>query len=274
MISYPNAKINIGLRVIGKRSDGYHDLITVFYPVPGLHDTLEIESSDRFSFAQTGIAVDCPPDKNLIIKTYHAMQDRYPEIGAVAIRFKKAIPFGAGLGGGSADAAFTCRMLNELFHLGLSDQQMEDIVSPLGADCAFFIQNRPRLATGIGNIFSDTKVDLQGWNLVVVKPNVAVPTRDAYMGLNAPTQYNEERELRIFRTIIDQPVETWQELLVNDFERTVFALHPEIEHIKQQLMDMGATYAAMSGSGASVFGLYRQPVKVNIPDCFVHIEKL
>ena len=157
MILYPNAKINLGLAVMRKRADGYHDLETIFLPVTELHDELEVmplatSSEQPYTFVQEGIAVDCSPEDNLIIRAYLAMRDRYPQVGPVAIRFRKLIPFGAGLGGGSADAAYMVKAVNTLFSLGLTDEEMETIVSPLGADCAFFIQNRPRYAEGIGNI--------------------------------------------------------------------------------------------------------------------------
>ena len=254
MTLYPNAKINLGLAVVSKRPDGYHNLQTVFLPVPGLHDELEITPAESFSFVQEGLTIDCPPKDNLIIRTYTLAQENYPQVGNVHIRFRKNIPFGAGLGGGSADAAFTLKALNLIFSLGLSDKQMEDLITPLGADCAFFIQNRPRMAEGVGNIFSEVPSALteqlkNKW-LLLVKPDCAVSTADAYRGV---TPQAPETTLE---TSVSQPVSTWMNTVRNDFEPSVFRAYPAIAKVKQQLLDMGAVYAAMSGSGATVFGLF------------------
>ena len=180
MILYPNCKINIGLRVISKRADGYHNLETIFYPILGLYDVLMITASGQFSFVQDGLAVDCPAEDNLILKCYRRMQARYPQIGNVSIRFTKRIPFGAGLGGGSSDAAHTAIALNELFELGLSREQLAEEVAPLGADCAFFIYNTPCLAEGIGEILTPIPFTLSGFRLVMLKPDIHISTREAY----------------------------------------------------------------------------------------------
>lgn len=183
MLLYPNCKINLGLRVVRKRPDGYHDLETIFVPIYGLHDELEVNTSDAFSFVQEGIAVDCSAENNLIVKCYRNMAAKYPQIGNVAIRFKKNIPFGAGLGGGSSDAAHMAIALNKLFALGLSKEQLAQEVACLGADCAFFIYNTPCYAEGIGDKLTPIDLDLRGIRIVLVKPDEAVSTREAYSGI-------------------------------------------------------------------------------------------
>ena len=263
MVFYPNCKINIGLRVVRKREDGYHDLETIFYPVYGLHDELEVnrvsgignrESGVRFSFVQEGLAVDCPAEDNLIIKCYQRMRAKYPQIGDVRIRFKKNIPFGAGLGGGSSDAAHMAIALNEIFALGLTREQLAEEVRPLGADCPFFIYNTPCYAEGIGDKLTPISLDLSGLRLIMIKPNCGVSTREAYSGIIR----HPEVEGQIKQALQDrQSFADMRPLLVNDFEQTVGPLHPEIAEIKQRLLDAGAVYAAMSGSGSTVFGLFQ-----------------
>lgn len=269
MIVYPNAKINVGLRVVGKRPDGYHDLETIFYPIPGLHDVLEVEPADALVLEQHGIVVDCPPEQNLIMRCYQLVRERFPkQVTPVHIRFTKQIPFGAGLGGGSADAAFMVRALNDLFSLGMSIEEMEALVGTLGADCAFFVQNRPQMAEGIGNIFSPTDLDLSGLWIALVKPETAVSTREAYAGLHIDAQAPR------LKGVSGVSQTKWQQVYVNDFEKTIFPLHPEIAAIKEQLLSTGAVYASMSGSGATVFGLFAERPQVDFPNCFVHIEQL
>ena len=263
---FPNCKINIGLRVVRKREDGYHDLETIFYPVMGLHDELEVEAitnnttqhyttlHDSIQFLQEGLAVDCHAEDNLIIKCYQRMRAKYPQIGDVRIRFKKNIPFGAGLGGGSSDAAHMAIALNEIFALGLTREQLAEEVRPLGADCPFFIYNTPCYAEGIGDKLTPISLDLSGLRLMMIKPNCGVSTREAYSGIIR----HPEVEGQIKQALQDrQSFADMRPLLVNDFEQTVFPLHPEIAEIKQRLLDAGAVYAAMSGSGSTVFGLFQ-----------------
>ncbi len=255
MLLYPNCKINIGLRVVRKREDGYHDLETIFFPVMGLHDELEVErvSDNGFSFIQEGLTVDCPTEDNLIIKCYQRMRKKYPQIGNVRIRFKKNIPFGAGLGGGSSDAAHMAIALNEIFALGLTKEQLAEEVRPLGADCPFFIYNSPCYAEGIGDILTPISLDLRGLRLVMIKPNCGVSTRTAYSGIVR----HPEAEGQIKQAMIEgRTFKDMLPLLVNDFEQTVFPSYPEIADIKQRLLGAGAVYAAMSGSGSTVFGLF------------------
>ncbi|MCQ2346058.1 MAG: 4-(cytidine 5'-diphospho)-2-C-methyl-D-erythritol kinase [Paludibacteraceae bacterium] len=243
---FPNCKINLGLRVVRKREDGYHDLETIFYPIYGLHDELEVStssSSDCIEMETEGISLDCRQDDNLVVKCYRMMAEKYPRVGHVKVSMKKCIPFGAGLGGGSSDAAFMAKALNELFDLGLSKEEMAKDVAKLGADCAFFIYNVPCYATGIGDRLKEIDLNLSGKRLVMIKPDVYVSTKEAYAGIipsgegKAPNGGN---------------MQDW----VNDFEKTVFAVHPELGEIKQTLSDAGAEYAAMSGSGSTLFGLF------------------
>ena len=253
MLLFPNCKINIGLRVIRKREDGYHDLETIFYPVYGLHDELQVETADHFEFIQEGLAIDCPAEDNLIIKCYQRMRAKYPQIGDVHIRFKKNIPFGAGLGGGSSDAAHMALALNDIFALGLTEKQLAEEVRPLGADCPFFIYNTPCYAEGIGDELTPISLDLSGLRLVMIKPNCGVSTKEAYAGIvrHPEVEGQIKQALEEGKALTDM-----HPLLINDFEQTVFPLHPEIAEIKKRLQDAGAVYAAMSGSGSTVFGLF------------------
>ena len=269
MILYPNCKINLGLRVVRKRPDGYHDLETIFVPIYGLHDELEVIVNDKMSavsplndataspndvsFTQEGIAVDCKPEDNLIVKCYRQMQAKYPQIGAVKVRFKKNIPFGAGLGGGSSDAAHMAIALNELFDLGLSKEELAAEVATLGADCAFFVYNVPCFAEGIGDKLTPIELDLKGTRIVLIKPEEGVSTKEAYSGIQIKDNGQWTMDKNVSADLIAQN----NELLVNDFEATVFPLHPIIGEIKKRLLDAGAYYASMSGSGSTVFGLFK-----------------
>ena len=253
---YPNCKINLGLRVIRKREDGYHDLETIFVPIYGLHDELEVTKTEpssfhlsTFTFQQEGLAVDCKPEDNLIIRCYQQMASQFPQIGPVTIRFKKNIPFGAGLGGGSSDAAHMAIALNELFELGLSKEQLVNVVRPLGADCPFFIYNTPCYAEGIGDQLTPIDLDLKGTRIVLIKPNEGVSTREAYSGIVLHPEASGKLLTEWKNVSGDSPV--------NDFEQTVFPLHPIIADIKKRLLDAGAYYASMSGSGSTVFGLFK-----------------
>jgi 4-diphosphocytidyl-2-C-methyl-D-erythritol kinase len=254
MLLFPNCKINIGLRVVRKREDGYHDLETIFYPVYGLHDELEVEPAEEFAFLQDGLVIDCLPTDNLIYKVYKRMQEHFPQIGNVKITFKKNIPFGAGLGGGSSDAAHMAIALNEIFSLGLTREQLAEEVRPLGADCPFFIYNTPCYAEGIGDKLSPITLDLSGLRLVMIKPNCSVSTKEAYAGIVR----HPEAEGQIKQALAEgKSLTDMSPLFINDFEQTVFPIHSEIAEIKQRLLSAGALYAAMSGSGSTVFGLFQ-----------------
>ena len=268
MLLYPNCKINLGLRVIRKREDGYHDIETIFVPIYGLHDELEVSIIDGMSaasplnggliFEQEGIVVDCEAEDNLIVKCYRQMKAKYPtKVGNVAVRFKKNIPFGAGLGGGSSDAAHMAIALNELFELGLSKEQLAAEVAVLGADCPFFIYNRPCFAEAIGDQLTPIELDMKGIRIVLIKPDEGVSTREAYSGITRHPEVAGQ-----IKSVLCQakPVCTLlgeAGLFVNDFEATVFPGHPVIAAIKKRLLDAGAFYAGMSGSGSTVFGLFK-----------------
>lgn len=259
--------------MIRKREDGYHDLETVFVPIYGLHDKLEVTVKGRkgertngrqdertnvngdFSFKQEGIVVDCKAEDNLIIRCYQQMAAKYPQIGPVDIRFRKNIPFGAGLGGGSSDAAHMAIALNELFGIGLSREQLAAEVRPLGADCPFFVYNTPCFASGIGDKLTPVDLDLNGLRIVMVKPEEGVSTREAYSGIVR----HPEAEGEILAALANHqsPInQNGQSAFINDFEQTVFPLHPVIAQIKERLLEAGALYASMSGSGSTVFGLF------------------
>lgn len=257
MITYPNAKINLGLNIVEKRPDGYHNLETVFYPI-NLQDALEVnllEGEEEFSLKVSGVPIEGEPENNLVVKAYRLLKKDYPEMPAIDIHMYKHIPTGAGLGGGSADAAFMIKLLNDKFKLNLSIEKMEEYAAILGADCAFFIQNKPVFATGIGNIFEPIQLSLKGYYLVLVKPDIFVSTKDAFAHI-IPTQPTQS-----LKEIIRMPVETWRATMKNDFENSVFQKFPEIAAIKDKLYDLGAVYASMSGSGSSVYGIFREQVE-------------
>ena len=259
MILYPNCKINLGLRVIRKREDGYHDLETIFVPIYGLYDKLEVNKAEHFSFRQEGITVDCDPEDNLIVRCYRQMAANYPQIGNVSVRFKKNIPFGAGLGGGSSDAAHMALALNELFQLGLTKAQLAEEVRSLGADCPFFIYNTPCYAEGIGDKLTPIDLDLKGTRIILIKPNEGVSTREAYSGIRP-----HPKDAQRIMTAVAQSKKSLlsfdfslSAIFINDFEATVFPKHPIIADIKKRLLEAGAYYASMSGSGSTVFGLFK-----------------
>ena len=265
MILYPNCKINVGLRVVRKREDGYHDLETIFVPVYALHDELEVDriqnadykTQTDIAFKQEGIAVDCKPEDNLIVKCYRQMKAKYPQIGAVKVRFKKNIPFGAGLGGGSSDAAHMALALNELFNLGLRKEELAKEVAGLGADCPFFIYNVPCYAEGIGDQLTPIDFDLKGVRIVMLKPEEGVSTKEAYSGITRHPEVAGQIKSVLCQSEGRSVFCQQSSLFVNDFEATVFPHHPIIADIKKRLLDAGAYYASMSGSGSTVFGFFK-----------------
>ena len=263
MITYPNAKLNLGLNVVAKRADGYHDLETVFYPVP-ITDALEVFPMDPdfpsavdCDLKVTNLHIEGDEQKNLVVRAYQLLKQDFPTLPRIHAHLYKGIPTQAGMGGGSSDCGFMITLLNRQFQLGLSDQQMIDYAARLGADCAFFVLNQPCYAEGIGERLQPIALDLTGWYLAVVRPDIPVSTREAF-SLIVP-----QHPAQNCRDVVMQPVETWRDALTNDFEKSVFALHPEIGSIKDQLYEMGAVYAAMSGSGSSLFGLFRHPVALD-----------
>ena len=260
MKSNPNCKINLGLRVLRKRPDGYHDLATVFLPVP-LCDQLDIVEAPRFEMTQSGILVDCSLDDNICVKAYRLLKEEFPSLPPVHIHLQKNIPFGAGLGGGSSDAAFTLRMLNELFALGLTPEALRLRAARLGADCPFFIDNIPAYATGIGDRLTPLGFNpIEGYDLKIQKPDDAVSTREAYAGIRLPdldavADYDVPVTSPLLRAL-RQPIATWRDTIVNDFEATVLPQHPAIAALKARFYADGALYASMTGSGAAVFALF------------------
>lgn len=252
MITFPNAKINLGLNITEKRPDGYHNLETIFYPIP-LEDALEAcprkEGPGCYSLSQSGLSIEGDAENNLVVKAYKLLDETY-HLPPVDIYLHKHIPSGAGLGGGSADAAFMLKLLNRMYRLNLTDDQLEAYAARLGADCAFFVRNQPTYAEGIGNIFSPVELSLTGWQLLLVKPDIFVSTRDAFARIRPR---HPERNLR---DLISQPVESWKDYMINDFEESVFPQFPAIGDIKTELYRLGAVYASMSGSGSSVYGLF------------------
>lgn len=278
MILYPNCKINLGLNIVGKRCDGYHDIETVFLPIP-LVDCLELVPASEDTFTIDGHKLDCSVGDNLVVRVLDMLRAEDIDVPPVSVRLTKRIPSGAGLGGGSTDAAFMMKGLNELFGLGLTEQQMISFVSCIGADCPVFIANNPVYAEGKGDVFTPLDVPLlqkhyfalppvggsippviqlnmisalDGYWLVLVKPNDFISTREAYGAVRPhPSTVN-------LKDLLAQPVKTWRGCMQNAFEESVFPKHPTVRNICEQLYMLGASYAAMSGSGSTVYGLFRQ----------------
>lgn len=253
MIVFPNAKINVGLNIAARRSDGFHEISTLFYPVKELCDILEvaiIENQTRpLVFTQSGSAVDCDLESNLCVKAYHLFNGRVP-LPPVAMHLHKIIPAGAGLGGGSSDAAFTLKVLNSLLENPLTDRQLVEFAAELGSDCPFFIVNSPCIGKGRGEALKPVAVDLSGFHLLLVNPKIHVNTGKAY-SLSAPSPWETDIEI-----LLGQSIDTWRNSIFNDFERVVFELHPSVGNIKHQMYRLGAVYAALSGSGSTVYGIF------------------
>ena len=250
MIIFPNAKINIGLNILERRADGYHNLETVFYPIK-INDALEIIKADELSFESSGLEIPGRVEDNLCLKGYYLLKKDF-DLPPIKIHLHKHIPIGAGLGGGSADAAFFIRLLNQYFDLSLSDDSMENYARKLGADCAFFIRNKPVFAFEKGDEFEPIKLDLSGYQMVLVMPPVHVSTAEAYGGVKpAPVKQS-------LMELINLPVTEWRKHIKNDFEVSIFKNHPAIRGVKAALYEAGAVYASMSGSGASVFGIFNE----------------
>ena len=249
MIAYPNVKVNLGLNVLRKRTDGFHDIETLFVPFDGLYDNLEITESGRFQIEiENG---DWNPNDDLTAKAYQLMKDEF-KLPPVEIYLEKQVPVGAGLGGGSSDAAFTLRLLNEMFGLKLSDRQLAERAAKLGSDCAFFIYNEPMIGEGRGDKLTPYDINFEGYYVDVITPEIEVSTAEAYSGIVPSIPEISLREA------LSRPVEEWKEVLKNDFETTIFKKYPDIAQIKRDLYDEGAVYAAMSGSGSAVFGIFKQ----------------
>jgi len=262
MLIFPNCKINIGLSVLRKRADGFHDLETVFYPV-SWNDLFEIvqtePESPALDYKSSGIRLYGPKEKNLCIRA-HEIIAASNQIPPVKMHLHKIIPVGAGLGGGSADGAFTLLALNKICKLGLKDEELEKLAAQLGSDCPFFIRNKPVFASGRGNEMEEINLKLKGWYLVIVKPRLHIGTAEAFSGI-VPKQPAVS-----LRTKISLPIQQWKNEIVNDFEQNIFEKHPSIRNIKNKLYQYGATYASMSGSGSAVFGLF--PEEKNLKPYF------
>ena len=279
MLTFPCAKINLGLNITSKREDGYHNLETIFYPVP-LTDALEVKlmhddfpSDEPCDLKITGNAVDCDEKNNLVVKAYTLLAQDF-KLPRVHTHLVKRIPMQAGLGGGSADGAFMIRLLDERFRLNMGIAEMERYASQLGSDCTFFITTEPSFATGRGEVLEPVNIaehNLQGYYIAIVKPAIAVSTREAFKQIIC------RQPEHCCRDIVRQPVETWKTVLTNDFEEPAFKQHPELADIKQRLYDLGAVYAQMSGSGSAFFGLFRtdpQQLKNAFPACYTFTTKL
>lgn len=268
MVLFPNCKINLGLQIKDRRDDGFHNLETVFLPV-AITDALEVVQSNNGSTTLdvSGMSIDAQAEDNICMKAYRLLQKNFPHLPAVHIHLHKAIPSGAGLGGGSADGAYMLRLLNQKFNLGLHEQQLISLALQLGSDCPFFIHNKPCYATGRGEKMEPVEVGLLGHSLVLVCPRIHVSTGWAFGQLPPDRRHFNLKE------VATRPVEMWKGEMVNDFEAPVFKAFPEIEHIKNVLYNKGAVYAAMSGSGSTVFGIFEKETvpQLSFPEhYFVH----
>jgi 4-diphosphocytidyl-2-C-methyl-D-erythritol kinase len=250
MIVFPNAKINIGLNVVSRREDGYHDLETVFYPLP-YTDALEMAETGVTGLTVSGIRIDADPDDNLVLKAYNLLKKDF-DLPPVQFHLHKVIPPGRGLGGGSSDAAYTLRMLNDYFSLGLPHDLLSGYAALTGADCPYFIQNKPVFAEGKGDKLTPLNIDISKYHIIVLDPGCFVSTRQAYENV-VPV-----KPRFCLKELPGIPVDQWKDLIVNDFETTVFEKFPVIKDYKEMLYGLGAVYASMSGSGSSVYGIFGQ----------------
>tara|TARA_B100001758_G_C18296648_1_gene550000 strand:- start:138 stop:887 length:750 start_codon:yes stop_codon:yes gene_type:complete len=249
MIVYPNAKLNIGLNVLEKRVDGYHNLSSIFYPVKKLYDILEIVPATRFYFSSSGIRI--PTENNICIRAFNILKKDF-DIKNIKIHLHKRIPIGAGLGGGSSDGAFVLKVLNTLFDLGLSNSQLEKYALQLGADCPFFIENKPKYVTGIGEKMKSINLDLAEYELRFNFPDFCISTAEAYSEIKPIVPKVSLLEL------VGQPMDRWRSTVKNDFEVSIFSKYPQLENIKNQFYNDGAIYASMSGSGSVIYGLFKK----------------
>jgi 4-diphosphocytidyl-2-C-methyl-D-erythritol kinase len=257
MISFPNCKINLGLNVLSKREDGFHDLETVFYPVYGITDALEVITDYTLSandIVCSGLSIQDDPANNLCLRAWHLLKADFRNLPYVRMHLHKVIPAGAGLAGGSSDGVFALQLLNKKFQLNLTANDLLKYAEKLGSDCSFFVINKPSFATGRGEILNPVQLDLSAYNLLLVNPGIHINTGRAF------SQITPALPAKSIQQIIQQPIHTWREELVNDFEQPVFAAHPEIAGIKDLLYQNNALYAAMSGSGSTVFGIFEKTI--------------
>ena len=260
MIAFPNCKINLGLSIVAKRPDGYHELETIFYPV-ALTDIVEVihsnDPSTPIQFTSTGLEVPGNLDQNLCVKAFALLKKDFPNLPNVKIHLHKHIPMGAGLGGGSSDATAVLKLLNQLFNLDLNNMQLVDYAAQLGSDCAFFVYDKAYHATGRGEILQPFQCDLSNYQIVLIHPGIHISTAWAFGQL---TPSSKEKSIA---EIVSQPIETWKEDLINDFESPIIQEHPTIGEIKNLLYEKGAIYASMSGSGSSLFGIFHKDQKLS-----------
>ncbi len=262
MIKFPNCKINLGLNILEKRKDGFHNIETVFYLVP-MSDILEVVPSEGVKFQVSGIQIPGNSEDNLVMRAYRLLSKDY-NLPDVHVHLHKVVPAGAGLGGGSSDASNMILLLNEYFQLGLDEETMMNYARQLGSDCSFFIKNKPVFAYNKGDVFKEIELDLSGYKIIIVKPDVHISSADAYGGVKPIIPEKDLTDL------IQLPIEQWKDTIRNDFEETVFPKYPEIKAIKEQLYNAGAVYASMSGSGAAVFGLFNNEIpEITFDNCFV-----
>jgi len=262
MLCFPNAKINIGLNIVSKRSDGYHNLETIFYPVP-LTDILEFVVTEKSTnICVSGTDLNIPPEKNICIKAYQLLKEDY-KLPNLEIYLHKIIPSGAGLGGGSADASFLLKSINQYFKLNIPEKKLIKYASKLGADCAFFLKNKAIFASGTGNVFENIKLDLKGYYIVIIKPDFSISTPEAFK--NIIPKYPEIS----LKELIQFPVSEWKDKIINDFETGLFKTYPLLANLKQKLYDEGALYASMSGSGSTLYGIFKE--KPLIKDKFSNV---
>jgi len=276
MVVFPNCKINLGLNILRKREDGYHDLETVFYPIP-LKDALEVVRGhltvNSEQFTTSGLTIDGNTDNNLCIKAYHLLKKDFPSLPSIQMHLHKVIPMGAGLGGGSADGAFALKLLNDAFHLNLSNQQLIDYALQLGSDCPFFILNKPCFATSRGEVMEEIELDLSAHQFVIINPKIHIGTGWAF-GNITPKIPNQS-----IKNIIQQPIDTWKDALINDFELPAIQHYPEIGDIKTELYNQGAIYSSMTGSGSTVYGIFEKgmQLKLSFPEhyfCYLNRESV
>jgi len=260
MILFPQAKINLGLNVLHKREDGFHELDSCMVPVPFV-DVLEILPAEKFSFKSTGLEISGNTEDNLCVKAYQLMVEKYG-ISPIYMHLRKEIPMGAGIGGGSSDAAAVLKGVNELFNLNLSIEVLEDHASTLGSDCAFFIRNKIQFAKGRGELLSPSNVDLQGYFVKIIYPGIHISTKEAFAGVIL------QKQLKSIYEIIESPIENWKDELKNDFEPGAFLSHPVLAQIKEKLYVEGAVYASMSGSGSTIYGIYKFEPEISFGGIF------
>ncbi len=263
MVAFPNCKINLGLQIIGKRNDAFHDLETIFYPVQ-IKDAIEVIEKETIQFSISGLAIGGEQQHNLCLKAYHLLKKDFPQLPPVQMHLHKSIPMGAGLGGGSADGAFTLKLINKKFQLALSEKQLTGYALQLGSDCPFFILNKTCFATGRGELLQQIALDLSPYKILIVHPGIHISTAWGFSQMSGSCPKREPGNSKSSKEIIQQPISTWKEELINDFEEPVFSQYPEIKKIKDELYNAGAVYSSMSGSGSAVYGIFKKEDRIAV----------